>query len=356
MDTDRRSSITPDDFHTIIATSIDGILLVGLNGDILETNDSYCQMVGYSRDELLKLQVTLIDAIDNRDDVARRFELIIKNGSLRFETKHLHKDGSIIDVEVSANYSASYGGSIFSFIRDISSQKHTREIMAARLRLIEFSLTHSLGELLRQTLDEAEALTGSCIGFYHFKDPDSQTLTLQAWSTKTATIFCKAEGTGSHYPVSQAGVWVDCIHERRPVIHNDYASLPHKKGLPDGHAAVIRELVVPIFRHDKIVAIMGIGNKTTGYTQQDVEVISDITLVLTDNGMPIMDGYALFRELKLLKHDLPIIISSGFGDTVVTTRIPAEEIAGLASKPYRLDQLRDVLKKVVEGTSYAQNS
>jgi FixJ family two-component response regulator len=64
-------------------------------------------------------------------------------------------------------------------------------------------------------------------------------------------------------------------------------------------------------------------------------------------GLPY--GYALFRELKLLKSDLPIIISSGFGDSVVTTRVPAEEIAGLVSKPYRFDQLRDVLKKVVEG-------
>jgi len=73
---------------------------------------------------------------------------------------------------------------------------------------------------------------------------------------------------------------------------------------------------------------------------------ADITLVLTDIGMPVMDGYALFRELKLLKRDLQIIISSGFGDTVVTTRIPGEEIAGLVSKPYRFDQLRDVLKSV----------
>ena len=76
---------------------------------------------------------------------------------------------------------------------------------------------------------------------------------------------------------------------------------------------------------------------------------SDIRLVLTDIGMPVMDGYTLFWELKALRPGLPIIISSGFGDTVVTTRIPSVEIAGLVSKPYRFDQLRDVLKMVVEG-------
>ncbi|MFZ4857285.1 MAG: PAS domain S-box protein [Desulfuromonadaceae bacterium] len=274
MDTERRSSITPDDFHSIISTSIDGFLLVDLNGSFMETNDSYCQMVGYTRNELLNLHVSSIDAIDTSDDVARRFETIIKKGSLRFETRHRHKDGTIIAVEVSANYSPGHGGSIFSFIRDVSEQKHTREIMAARLRLLEYSLNHSLQELLRTTLDEAEALTGSCIGFYHFNDSDRQILTLQAWSTKTATMFCTAEGTGSHYPISQAGVWTDCVHEKRTVIHNDYASLPHRKGLPEGHATVIREMVVPIFRNDKIVAIVGIGNKPTDYNQQDVEVIT----------------------------------------------------------------------------------
>jgi PAS domain S-box-containing protein len=129
MDTDRRSPITPDDFHSIISTSIDGFLLVDLKGNILETNDSYCQMVGYSRDELLKLHILSIDAIDNKDDVARRFELIIQDGSLRFGTRHLRKDGFVIDVEVSANYSPSYGGSIFSFIRDVSDKKRIADAL-----------------------------------------------------------------------------------------------------------------------------------------------------------------------------------------------------------------------------------
>jgi PAS domain S-box-containing protein len=73
-----------------------------------------------------------------------------------------------------------------------------------------------------------------------------------------------------------------------------------------------------------------------------------ITLVFTDIGMPVMDGYELIRELKLLDPDLPIIVSSGFGDAEATSRI-SENIAGLISKPYSFDQLRKVLKGVVEG-------
>lgn len=73
-----------------------------------------------------------------------------------------------------------------------------------------------------------------------------------------------------------------------------------------------------------------------------------ITLVLTDIGMPVMDGYQLIRELKILNPELPIIVSSGSGETEITSCIH-ENIAGVVSKPYSFDQLREALKRVVEG-------
>lgn len=139
MNTERHRSVTPDDFHSIIATSIDGFLFVDLSGNILETNESYCQTVGYSREELLNLDISFIDAIDSKDDVAARFALIIQQGSLRFETRHRHKNGNVIDIEVSANYSPAHGGSIFSFIRDISDKKQAAESR----RKVELALEES---------------------------------------------------------------------------------------------------------------------------------------------------------------------------------------------------------------------
>jgi PAS domain S-box-containing protein len=139
---------------------------------------------------------------------------------------------------------------------------------------MEFAATDSLEEILQKTLDEVGEITESPIGFYHFVEDDQQTLSLQAWSTRTVQEFCTARAKGSHYSISDAGVWVDCIHQRRPVIHNDYTSLPHRKGMPEGHAQVTRELVVPILRGGRIVAILGVGNKQSEYTEKDVELVS----------------------------------------------------------------------------------
>ena len=77
------------------------------------------------------------------------------------------------------------------------------------------------------------------------------------------------------------------------------------------------------------------------------EYSADIVLVVTDMGMPIIVGCTLFRELKLIAPELPIIISSGFGDSVVSSQINLEDIAGVISKPYNYEQLRDVLKSVL---------
>lgn len=161
-------------------------------------------------------------------------------------------------------------------LTDITAQKRAEAVMAARMRLLNLARTCSLAGLLVATLDEAEALTESQIGFYHFLEEDQVTLSLQAWSTNTTLHMCTAEGAGTHYPVDQAGVWVDAVHRRAPVIHNDYASLPHRKGLPEGHAPIVRQLVVPVLRGDAIVALLGVGNKRDPYGDQDIDAVASL--------------------------------------------------------------------------------
>ena len=153
-------------------------------------------------------------------------------------------------------------------------RKRTEIMLRARMKLMDFATGHSLDEVLQQTLDEIGEIVDSPIGFYHFVSDDQKTLSLQAWSTRTLKEFCTIHGKGLHYNVEDAGVWVDCIHQRGPVIHNDYISLHNRKGMPEGHAQVTRELVVPIMRSDRIVAILGVGNKPSNYTEKDVELVT----------------------------------------------------------------------------------
>ena len=81
-------------------------------------------------------------------------------------------------------------------LHDISEQKRVSNIHRARFHLMQFASSHTLEELLVETLDELEKLTGSSISFYHFYEADTQRVTLKQWSTRTTARFCRDEGKG----------------------------------------------------------------------------------------------------------------------------------------------------------------
>ncbi|NJC98871.1 MAG: PAS domain S-box protein [Anaerolineae bacterium] len=161
-------------------------------------------------------------------------------------------------------------------LQHVSQRYQVERVLKSRLRIVQYANTHTLAELLQFTLDELESLTGSMAGYFHFVGADQKTIELQAWSTNTIQNICKVEGLISHYSLEKAGVWADCVRQRKVVIHNDYASLPDRKGLPDGHARIVREMAVPIMRDEKIMSVLGMGNKPKNYTSRDVEVVSTL--------------------------------------------------------------------------------
>jgi PAS domain S-box-containing protein len=164
---------------------------------------------------------------------------------------------------------------------DNAKHQPVEKMTGIRLALIEYAATHTIDELILQALDKIGELVDSAIGFFHFVEADQKTLSLQQWSTRTLNDFCRTESKGLHhqlyYPIEQAGVWADSARPEKPVIHNDYASLEQKQGMPEGHAEVVRELVIPLMRAGKVVAIVGFGNKPIDYTERDSEIVSNLS-------------------------------------------------------------------------------
>ncbi len=245
---------------------------------ILEANLTAAQLLGVERRSLISMFLSRFVCQELGDALYLHLRQVFETRSRQtFEIELARKDGTRFHAQlesVAVQDETGQSHRCRTIVSDITERKRMERLSHMRLALLEFAASHSLGELLQKTLDEISALTDSSIGFYHFVESDQETLLLQAWSTRTVKEFCKAEGEGQHYRIDQAGVWVDCVHERKPVIHNDYASLPHRKGIPEGHAHVIRELAVPIIKSDRIVAVLGVGNKPTDYTEKDVEVVS----------------------------------------------------------------------------------
>jgi len=116
-------------YKTILDTSIDGFWITDLQGYIQEANDACFHLLGYSRDELLKMNISDIESKEKPEETAARIRKIVKRGWDRFETKQRRKDGEILDIEVSVNFMDIGGGRLFVFHRDITERRKMQEMI-----------------------------------------------------------------------------------------------------------------------------------------------------------------------------------------------------------------------------------
>ena len=117
------------EFRIAVQSSSDGFWIANLQGQLLDANAAYARLSGYSREELLRLRITDLDPYDSPDDVADRMQRIIQTGHERFAAVHRGKDGHRWPTEVVATYSKMGGGRFFCFIKDLTEQQRSAEVI-----------------------------------------------------------------------------------------------------------------------------------------------------------------------------------------------------------------------------------
>ena len=78
------------------------------------------------------------------------------------------------------------------------------------------------------------------------------------------------------------------------------------------------------------------------------EHVDDIVCVVLDLTMPHMDGEECYRELRRIKKDVRVIISSGYNEQDVVRRFIGKGLAGFIQKPYQLATLRARMRESLE--------
>jgi DNA repair protein RadC len=117
-----------------ISMAMDGFWITDLDGKFIEVNDSYCRMIGYTRDELLKMSISDVEALERLGDITEHIEKIVKQGFDLFRTRHRRKDGSYIDLEINVSFYNIGKGRLFVFIHDLSREKDVKQSGNARVR------------------------------------------------------------------------------------------------------------------------------------------------------------------------------------------------------------------------------
>jgi len=127
--------------HAIILhTSMDGFLLLDTHGRLLEVNETYCRMSGYSKQELLNMHISDLETNETADDISDRIQNMVEHGESRFEICHRRKDGSIFDIEASVQFQPGKGGQFVVFMHDITKRKHSELALRENDERVRFKL------------------------------------------------------------------------------------------------------------------------------------------------------------------------------------------------------------------------
>ena len=269
-----------EEYRTIINTAMDGFWITGTQGQFLDVNAAYSHLIGYSREELLKMRVQDVEASEKPEKTAQHIQKLIEIGHDRFETQHRCKDGRVVDIEVSTNFMPSHGGRFYVFLRDITARKRADNALALNAVRLELLLElHKLmdalqPQLLDFTLDASLKTTQSQLAFIGLMDDAEAVMTIHAWS-KDALAQCALDDKPSRFPIAEAGIWAECVRRRAPFMLNQYDD-PHpgKKGVPAGHVPIKRLLAIPVFDGNRIVAVAAVANKAEDYTESDSHALT----------------------------------------------------------------------------------
>jgi PAS domain S-box-containing protein len=124
---------TAQRYWTLFEKANDALFVENEADEILEVNEKACTLLGYSRDELLRMKVPDLQAPEVRGQVGRVLrEEVEKHGSATFEALDVHRSGRRIPVEVT-NTPISHAGQqlILSIVRDVAERKRAEEELRA---------------------------------------------------------------------------------------------------------------------------------------------------------------------------------------------------------------------------------
>jgi PAS domain S-box-containing protein len=259
-----------------------GFLILGRDGSIRHVNRAGAEMLGEDVSALADRRLSLFVSEDARRSFDGFLEKVFeskKREQCEAAIERGDRDSLVVRIEAVASAG---GNDCLAVMIDLTEEKKSqeaREQNQTRLEALEKlrrMTGASIGELCNFALEQAVLVTQSDVGHFFFYDEDLGQLMLFSRTAETMRQ-CTIQNKPTSYNIQDMGLAGEAIRRRRTIITNDYsADGPGCKGYPEGHIPIKRHINVPIFSADRIVALVGVGNKATPYDESDREQLETL--------------------------------------------------------------------------------
>jgi len=175
----------------ILETCQEGYFAGEESGRLCAVNPAFCEMLGYSKSELLNMYIYDLEANEDKEVIKAHIEKIAIDGRDVFDTRYRCKNGKIIDVEVSVKLVEISEEKVFyAFVRNISQRiKNEKELVAARDAAEQASQAKS--EFLSRMSHELRTPMNAILGF-------AQIMQLQSLTSTQKDYIEEIQDAGDH--------------------------------------------------------------------------------------------------------------------------------------------------------------
>lgn len=131
-------------FRTLLDHATDGIEVIEYpTFRILDVNETECNALGYSREELLSMTILDIDPLFTPENADKALKQLHKLGNFSFEGVHRRKDGSEFPVEIKASLVNIDKPYILTMARDITERKISADIIALQSQKLRLFIEYA---------------------------------------------------------------------------------------------------------------------------------------------------------------------------------------------------------------------
>jgi PAS domain S-box-containing protein len=271
-------------YQELVEHAEDGIFTISVQGQFIQANMKFCQMLGYTREECLLRNIMDTYPDDMRTVGTQRLANLQRGEALRFERPMKKADGGFVFVEASAWKDTD--GNVQAIVRDITERRRAEQQIHRQGRLLaainsvfyETLTADSEGMVAKTCLKMAQEITDSKFGFIGEITPEglftTTALSDPGWEA------CRIPETHANVLIKDMvirGIWGQIILKEQSLIVNDPMSYPDRVGIPEGHPPLTSFLGVPLKDQGKVIGMISMGNRVSGYTidhQQDMEALS----------------------------------------------------------------------------------